>query len=90
MDIAKLPETLTYNQVKALRAAFGHFYDEEQGSKFVDKATGFRFENVTKFVDYLYSPEIGIPKGTSAKVIGITLESWYENCLKLLSFPNRP
>jgi hypothetical protein len=86
MDIATLPKTLTYNQVKALRAAYGHFYDEEQGSKFADKATGFRFENVTKFVDYLYSPEIGIPKGTSAKVIGITLESWYETLSKAPEF----
>jgi len=86
MDITKLPETLTYNQVKALRNAFGHFYDQESGAKFVDAKTGFRFDNVTDFVDYLYSPEIGIPKGTSAKHIGIVLESWYETLSKAPEF----
>jgi hypothetical protein len=86
MDITKLPETLTYNQVKALRAAFGHFYDQESGAKFVDAKTGFHFDNVTGFVDYLYSPEIGIPKGTSVKHIGIVLESWYETLSKAPEF----
>ncbi len=82
MNIPKLPETLKLKQIQALRKAFGHFYDQENGSRFVDKSTGYSFSNVTDFVDYLYSPEIGIPKGTSAKHIGITLESWYETRTK--------
>lgn len=82
MNIPKLPETLELKQIQALRKAFGHFYDQENGSRFVDKSTGYSFSNVTDFVDYLYSPEIGIPKGTSAKHIGITLESWYETRTK--------
>lgn len=82
MNIPKLPETLELNQIQALRKAFGHFYDQENSSRFVDKPSGYSFSNVTDFVDYLYSPEIGIPKGTSAKHIGITLESWYETRTK--------
>ena len=86
MDIPRLPETLDLSTIQALRKAFGHFYDLEQTSKFVDPLTGLHFTNVTNFVDYLYSSEIGIPKGTSIKHIGITLESWYETLSKASTY----
>lgn len=78
MDIPTPPQTLDIKKVEALRNAFGHFYDQEKTTTFTDPATKIQFANVTDFVDYLYSPEVGIPKGTSAKHIGIILENWYE------------
>src|SRR3989304_8842699 len=82
MNITKLPETLTEEKVMALRKAFGYFYEEGKSKNFTDPETGTHFDNVTDFVDYLYSPTIGIPDKTSAKHIGITLESWYEDLQK--------
>ena len=73
-------------KVQALRKAFGYFYDQQKTTKFSDQNTGLHFDRVSEFVDYLYSPEIGIPKGTSVKHIGITLESWYETLSKTPEF----
>lgn len=78
MTKVQLPETMTLDKIKALRSAFGWFYDQELNKPFNDKSTGYKFNDVTQYVDYLYSDEVGIPQKTSAKHIGIILEQWYE------------
>jgi len=78
MTKVQLPETMTLDKIEALRSAFGWFYDQELNNPFSDKSTGFKFNDVTQYVDYLNSDEVGIPLKTSAKHIGIILEQWYE------------
>ena len=85
MNITTLPTKVDPKIIIALRKAFGEFYDQNATS-FTDQGANLSFQNVTEFVDYLYSPEIGIPKGTSAKWIGITLENWYETVTKAPEF----
>jgi hypothetical protein len=82
MNITKLPETLDLNKTEALRKAFEYFINQGNAKNFTDPVTKIHFDDTAKFVDYLNSPEIGIPEKTSAKHIGITLENWYETLLK--------
>lgn len=83
MKDVKLNATL--QEIGKLRDLFSEFYDEENKSKRIGKSPDPEYPTVQKYVDRLY--EIGMPKGTSVKNMGIILEKNYEEAITMSGAP---
>lgn len=85
MAISTPPGNLDEKKANALLRAYLFYFSEEnpakasvyQNTSFTDKEANIYYSKVTDFVDDL-NQNYGIPVKTSAKNIGITLQSWFE------------